>query len=172
MNMAQEFALAVHGDQMYSDEPFGVHLQNVVDVLKRFGIDRWPILDAAWLHDTLEDTETTYEQIRDAFGAQVADLVLAVTDEPGANRKERAVKTWMKIRSFGHDAVALKLADRIANTEYSMTHKSHHLKMYKQEFPAFSTALFEPGEHEDMWDYLRRITTGAAYRPIEHFKGR
>ncbi len=59
---------------------------------------------------------------------------------------------------------ATNLADRIANTEYSAAHKSPQFKMYCREFPAFSTALYQFGECDPMWDHLRKISNPGASR--------
>jgi (p)ppGpp synthase/HD superfamily hydrolase len=163
MMSAREFALQAHGTQKYGDEPYGVHLLAVAKVLIRFGVTRsGPLREAAWLHDVLEDTGVTEGGLAAKFGADVAAIVAAVTDEPGANRKERHIKTYVKIRRYGINAIVLKVADRIANTEYSIAHKSPQLKMYQREFAEFSTALFQSGECDSMWDHLRQITTGEA----------
>ncbi len=161
---AAEFAIQRHGSQKYGDEPYAVHLQNVYEVVECFRIADSVIHRAAWLQDVLEDTETEYSELLKAFGEDVAKLVVAVTNEPGANRKERAVRTYHKIRYFGIRAVTLKLADRIANTEYSAAHKSPQFKMYCREFPAFSTALYQSGECDSMWDHLRKISNPGASR--------
>lgn len=87
----------------------------------------------------------------------MAALVEMVTNEPGANRKERHLRTYPKIRK-SREAVIVKVADRIANTEYSIAQKTRHLVMYQKEFSEFSTALFASGECDKMWDHLRRIT--------------
>lgn len=152
------FAETAHGSQMYGALPYVVHLRAVAEVLARFGIDDDAIRTGAWLHDTLEDTDTDWDDLTRAFGSVVADLVESVTNEPGANRKERAVRTYPKIRRLGKSAVILKLADRIANTEHSIANRSPQLKMYRREFPEFSTALFQSGECDAMWDHLRRIS--------------
>jgi len=160
LSAARKFAIAAHGNQEYDGKPYRVHLDHVVEVLVRFGIRATPVLEAAWLHDVLEDTSVTADTLRERFGYGPARIVYAVTNEPGANRKERAIKTYPKIRWHGINAVVLKVADRIANTEYSIEHgPAKKLKMYREEFPAFSTALFASGECDSMWDYLRSIST-------------
>jgi guanosine-3',5'-bis(diphosphate) 3'-pyrophosphohydrolase len=158
----RKFAIAAHGNQEYDGKPYRVHLQHVVNVLIRFGVRSAVILEAAWLHDVLEDTSVTADTLRELFGYGLARTVYAVTNEPGANRNERAIKTYQKIRWYGVNAVVLKVADRIANTEYSIEHRDSQgqkMKMYREEFPAFSTALFVSGECDSMWDYLRSIST-------------
>lgn len=158
MDRAKLFAIQAHGDQKYGDQPYGVHLQEVVAVLVRFGVRSHVVLCAAWLHDVLEDTKTTAEAVLGEFGAPIAELVEAVTNEAGANRKERNLRTYPKIRRYGINAVVLKLADRIANVENALATGTPHLKMYRREFAEFSTALFVSGECDAMWDHLRGLS--------------
>lgn len=158
------FAVLAHGDQRYGDLPYGVHLQAVIGVLKRFGINSQKIMDAAWLHDVLEDTDTSYSAIEARFGASVADLVFAVTNEAGRNRVERHARTYPKIRAFGPEAVILKLADRIANIEHSINNNSRHLGMYRKEANGFRDVLFVAGEVDAMWDHLHRLLDNSEAR--------
>ena len=56
---AREFAIKAHGDQMYGDEPYIVHLDEVAGILHEFGIMETIFTNAyivAYLHDTIEDT--------------------------------------------------------------------------------------------------------------------
>jgi len=85
----------------------------------------------------------------------VANLVRAVTDEPGNNRKQRKIATYPKIRAYGIEAVALKLADRIANVEHCIeVGNTSLLQMYYKEHLDFSKALREAGELTDLWSKL------------------
>ena len=156
---ARKFAIEAHGNQWYGVLPYEEHLRSVERTLLRFGVTDETVLAAGWLHDVMEDTCITYGALVTRFGMGVASLVDAVTEEPGANRKERAIKTYTRIRRYGAPAVILKVADRIANTEASIQSRDRHLKMYREEFPAFSTALFASGECDAMWEYLRSIST-------------
>lgn len=159
-NQARELAITSHKNQKYGDKPYEYHLQAVVDVLIRFGAkldDKTtaPILIAAWLHDSLEDTALTYEQIEVQFGQEVAELVWRVTDESGASRKERKSATYCKTQQ-NPSAVILKLADRIANVEASLANDSK-FSMYKNEYTEFKQALQSPSANSlaiQMWDYL------------------
>jgi (p)ppGpp synthase/HD superfamily hydrolase len=84
------------------------------------------------------------------FGEEVARLVHAVTNEPGPNRKQRGMATYPKIRDAGDCAVALKLADRIANVEMG----GKLVAMYAKEYEDFRRALYTPGQNEPMWAHL------------------
>ena len=98
-NQAREFAIAKHANQKYGEHPYSHHLAQVSQVISEFGylVDE-AIAAAGWLHDTLEDTETEYEVLVSEFGKETADIVLAVTNEPGGNRVDRFRKTAIKIQ--------------------------------------------------------------------------
>ena len=164
---ATHYAIKQHGNQKYGRKPYHVHLFDVVSVLRRFY--DWselpqPMVDAAWMHDVIEDTDKTYEEISFLFGAKTADLVFAVTNESGDNRKERHKKTYIKIRETDQ-AIILKLADRIANIEQSISfnrvgRRPHNLFfMYLKEWDDFQFELRGRCSGESliataMWNHL------------------
>lgn len=154
LQAAQALAVTAHEGQMYGDQPYTKHLSDVVEVLQRFKVEDTDILVAGWLHDSVEDTETTLEQIELMFGRRVRDLVHRVTNEEGKNRKERHEKTYPKIQA-SDDAITLKLADRIANTEASINQDDEKkMKMYAKEYDGFRTKLYKKGTHDSMWRHL------------------
>jgi guanosine-3',5'-bis(diphosphate) 3'-pyrophosphohydrolase len=153
---ARNFALMAHRNQRYSDQPYSVHLEHVVAVLHRYDINNPEIIAAAWLHDVIEDTEVSPRAMQQ-FGSYVAHLVWCVTNQPGANRRERNAGTYPKIRSNRH-AILVKLADRIANAECS--HKGGgKLDMYRKEYAGFRDALYftDHVEAADMWARLDEL---------------
>ncbi|MEG5236934.1 HD domain-containing protein [Microcoleus sp. AT9b-C3] len=153
---AKEFAIAKHGNQKYGEHPYSYHLAQVSQVLSEFGYGGDEAIAAAGLlHDTLEDTPTTYEMLVSEFGKETADIVWAVTSEPGENRVERFRKTALKIQS-NKKALIVKLADRIANTEASFQSNLKLYKMYLKEFPLFKQLLYNPQDVEllPLWNRL------------------
>jgi len=142
--LAEMFARGAHAGQKHGDRPYFTHLRAVVNVLKNNGYDGRSLHCGGWLHDTIEDTPVTYQDIRRLFGEGVAELVWAVTDELGRNRKERKEKTWSKIAA-SHSATILKLADTKANIDAAIVSRGKILQMYLDEWPeiraAFSDAL-------------------------------
>jgi (p)ppGpp synthase/HD superfamily hydrolase len=80
---AAAFARAKHGDTLDDDGKlfFEAHLAKVADLLRVVTPDDHNLIAAGYLHDTLEDTDTTYEELVEEFGRDVADLVLEVTQE-------------------------------------------------------------------------------------------
>lgn len=162
------FAARYHVSQRYGASPYTEHLEDVARTVVEFGFspsDTDPerrtlaqdLCIAALLHDTLEDTNAGYEDIRDRFGQTVADIVLAVTNEAGKNRKEKFAKTYPKIRA-NSKAVVVKLADRISNGRACGKEKKLGIfRMYQEEWPDFEAALRRPGELESMWECLERL---------------
>jgi len=161
---ARYYAEVAHTGQLYNTElPYVVHLENVVAILKRFGVVDEDMTCAGWLHDAIEDTRVSYHDIKDRFGVDVAELVYAVTNELGRSRRERNSKTYSKIRGIQGPTV-LKLADRIANVEYGAA-TGGKVAMYASEFEGFVTGLYVPMQlssvygvaSERMWEHLARL---------------
>lgn len=158
---ATYLAISLHGMQTYDKHPYIYHLEQVVDVLKEFGFTDDKFLISGLLHDVLEDTGISYNDIKNQFGEEIAEIVYAVTDELGRNRKERKAKTYPKIMA-NTNAIIVKLADRIVNVRYSMKHKPEMGKMYSREFGEFKNALYSSTHTEanGMWDELESIISG------------
>lgn len=140
---AEFFARGAHAGQHHGERPFWTHPRAVADNLRGFfhqfeledELELLPdaMVAAAWLHDTIEDTPTTYQDIKHLFGHLVAETVWAVTDEMGRTRHERKEKTYPKIFA-SPSSTLLKLADLKANIEASVKHKSKQLQMYQKEW--------------------------------------
>lgn len=163
LTKARYFAELCHAGQSYNDEvPYTVHLDAAVTVLKRFGIHDPVMLCAGFLHDVIEDTGRSYGEIKKRFGEAVAELVYAVTNELGRNRRERAYKTYPKLRA-SCEARILKLADRIANVEYGAANEGGKNDMYRDEFDDFYKAVYPhdavvvDSVERRMWEHLARL---------------
>jgi guanosine-3',5'-bis(diphosphate) 3'-pyrophosphohydrolase len=159
---AQQFALSKHTNQKYGEYPYSYHLSYVVNILKEYGYGEDNIIIcSAWLHDTIEDTDTTYEMLVSEFNQEIADTVYAVTNEPGKNRMEKFSKTAPKIIA-NKKALILKLADRITNTEFNLENDSRIYQVYCREFPQFKQLLYR-GQDIDilpMWNRLISLSDG------------
>lgn len=155
---AIRFAKTHHGTQRYGDHPYHVHLGHVEDVLREAGYsDDDELLVGAWLHDVLEDTSATYNDIKKTFGESIAELVYAVTDELGRNRKERKTRTYPKIKR-NKKATILKIADRIANIRFARdTENLRMKKMYLKEYVDFYDGIYIPAVADKMWDFLNVV---------------
>ena len=80
---ARMVAVKLHASQSYDEiYPYEKHLDDAVEVLKRFGFSGKYII-AGYLHDSIEDGAISYNKIKRHFGLDVAEMVYCVTDELG-----------------------------------------------------------------------------------------
>lgn len=142
---AREFAIRAHGDQLYGDRPYVEHLEAVVSVLTDFGYGG-DYLCAGWLHDVVEDTVTTLDDIERNFGSKVAQLVDAVSG--GGDRGGHITSIYRKIAVHPVAAI-VKLADRIANIE-ACESGDKHARRYAREHESFA-AVIRPHVLQAMW---------------------
>jgi guanosine-3',5'-bis(diphosphate) 3'-pyrophosphohydrolase len=116
---AAKFAAHKHKDQRRKDvkaTPYINHPISLAEVLHTDGDVRDPIvIAAALLHDTIEDTETTYDELRGTFGATVADVVIEVTDVKFLAKESRKRLQVAKAGRASERARQVKLADKICN---------------------------------------------------------
>lgn len=90
------------------------HCCKVANIIRELPIskDDDNLICAAYLHDTLEDTNTTYEELVKEFNKDIADLVLEVTHE---GKKDSKGYYFPRLKS--KRAIMLKLADRLSNLD-------------------------------------------------------
>ena len=106
---ARQFAIKKHAGQLDDSgkDYFNAHCWQVVDILENITKNE-DILCAGFLHDTLEDTETTLEELKREFGDNIANLVHEVTKEDGENGS-----CFPRLKS--KEAILIKFADRLSN---------------------------------------------------------
>ena len=157
--IAKEFAIKAHQGQTYGTRKYSFHLEAVVSIAKEFKLDE-NIISACWLHDTMEDCNVSFQDLKNIFGEKIAEIVYCVTDELGRNRKERKAKTYPKIKS-NNDALCVKLCDRIANMQQSFIDNNDNLlSMYVKEHREFKKLLFSDNSSETLlllWKRLEEI---------------
>ena len=116
---ALAFAAHKHRDQRRKDaeaSPYINHPIALADVLvNEGGICDPEILSAALLHDTVEDTDTTPQELLDAFGPRIARIVAEVTDDKNLAKAERKRLQVEHAAGISAEAKLVKLADKICN---------------------------------------------------------
>lgn len=116
---AAQFAAHKHRDQRRKDveaTPYINHPLELAYILSTEGGVTDPlVLAAALLHDTIEDTETTYEELRGAFGVRVADIVIEVTDTKFLGKEARKRLQISKAGRSTAGAKQVKIADKLCN---------------------------------------------------------
>jgi GTP diphosphokinase / guanosine-3',5'-bis(diphosphate) 3'-diphosphatase len=97
-------------------EPYINHPIEVANILANTGkITDFNILTAAVLHDTVEDTETTAEELTELFGEKVCSIVMEVTDDKTLTKLERKLLQIEHSPHLSPEAKQVKLADKISN---------------------------------------------------------
>ncbi len=98
------------------NEPYINHLAEVANLLATAtdGADA-DLVAAGWLHDTIEDTETSREELAQKFGIRVAALVVEVTDDMTLPKSERRRNQIVDAPKKSPGAKLIKIADKISN---------------------------------------------------------
>lgn len=149
-------------NQFYDgDKPYGYHLDRVAGAVYEYGHlvlldekDLLPLFMGAWFHDSIEDARVSYNDVKklalelgmnEEQSLIAVEIVYALTNEKGRNRKERAGKRYYEgIRATPY-APFVKMCDRVANIRYSCG--SYNMgnrrmaKTYEDEMPYFERAI-------------------------------
>lgn len=116
---AMSFAADKHRNQRRKDadaSPYINHPIALADVLaNEAGIEDERVLVAAILHDTIEDTEATEQELVRNFGQEVADIVLEVTDDKSLPKAERKRLQIEHAPTLSRRAKLVKISDKITN---------------------------------------------------------
>ncbi len=116
---AADFAARRHSGQQRKgrgNEPYVNHLAEVANLLSIATEETDAELVAAgWLHDTIEDTATTNEELAQKFGKRVAALAVEVTDDMTLPKQERRQKQIVDAPRKSPGAKLIKIADKISN---------------------------------------------------------
>lgn len=137
---AQVYAQAAHAAvgqrRKYTGEPYIVHPAEVATIVAGVLGSTPNMVAAAWLHDVVEDTSCTFNDIHMAFGIDIATLVGWLTD---VSKPEDGPRWLRKKMDREHTAAApaeaqtVKLADLIANTRSIVAHDPKFAKVYLEE---------------------------------------
>ena len=173
LDRAIVFAVRAHAgtERRGKGFPYIVHPMEAVEIVATMTSDQ-ELLAAAALHDTVEDTDTTVEQIREAFGDRVASLVASESDvvvegiseaDSWHARKQAAID---RLARASHDAKIVALGDKLSN-----------MRAIARDYAQQGDALWnlfhakDPKEHE--WHYrgladsLRELQETFAYQEFE-----
>jgi hypothetical protein len=163
---ARDFAIAVHGKidhrRKYTNEPYDVHLKDVARMVGEVSDDP-EVLAAAWLHDTLEDTPATYDDIEAEFGSRVATLVGELTDVSKPTDGNREVRKSIDREHLGRasaDAKTVKLADIIDNCRDIVKHDPRFGRVFVAEAAALLEVL--DGGHPRLLTRARKLVLKSA----------
>jgi len=137
------FAAAKHKNQFRkgSDQcPYINHPLYVTSILVKVGVLDLNLLIAALLHDTVEDTKTSPEEIENEFNTEIKNLVLEVTDDKSLSKEKRKLLQVENTPHKSDGAKLLKIADKISNLEDIASHPPvFWTKLRKMEYIKWAT---------------------------------
>lgn len=178
VDKAQKFAYEKHRNQKRKDgiTPFSDHLLGVVNRLKNLGISDPSIICAAWLQDTIENTDTTFDEINEIFGNKISVLVLSLTKDVNLPKKERELQYIQQLKDSTLDAKIIKFCDisanlkNISNAPLSKTQKNkqvkrsfHYLRVIKKEV---SESKSEYPKVKELIEGMNSVGSKFRQRPI------
>jgi len=153
---ALAFSAEKHTKQRRKDidkTPYINHPISLANILaQRWVIDE-NVLCAAILHDTIEDTETTVDELQEHFGEKITSIVLEVTDDKSLEKSVRKQKQVEHAASISHEAKLVKLADKIANiTDIINTPPEDWSRDRKKEYFEWAKAVVDNlrGAHQGL----------------------
>ena len=156
---ARLYARAAHAAvgqrRKYTDEPYVNHvlevsntvLDDVIEAGKIDLIESLALISSALLHDVVEDTAVTINDIRETFGNTVAKLVSELTavytskDFPSMSRRERKAAEAERLAEVSNNAKTIKLADILSNTKDIVEHDPMFATVYLAEKAALLPLL-------------------------------
>lgn len=139
IDLAKEFATHAHDSigqiRKYTQEPYIVHPAAVAEIVSEVTDDE-TIISAAWLHDVVEDTPYSIEDIKNIFGSCVAQIVFELTGTSKNNNITRETRKAMDREHLKEASLAakmIKLADIIDNTKSIEVENPEFAKIYMME---------------------------------------
>lgn len=168
VDKARRYASKAHASidqrRKYTNDPYIVHPQAVADIVSSVPHTE-EMLAAAWLHDTVEDTSTTLDDINSHFGPQVAELVGMLTNVSLACEGDRIEKKNLDRQHCAKASPAaktIKLADLIDNLRSLVTHDPDFAKTYLIE-KRLMLAVLKEGD-ATLWRQVEHIINDSLQR--------
>lgn len=164
---AVHFAADQHRDHRRKGKigaPYINHPIQVAQQLAQAGFhDDVDLLVAALLHDVIEDTETTPEDLASHFGAEVTSIVMEVTDDKELAEQERKLVVISTMAAKSRQAQLLKLSDLIANTRDVIDHPPNWNRERKHRYFDWAENVVEQlkGVHPPLEDEFQQILVRA-----------
>lgn len=183
VDKARRYASKAHASidqrRKYTNDPYIVHPQAVANIVSSVPHTE-EMLAAAWLHDTVEDTPTTINDIVQHFGNDVAELVAMLTNVSDDAQESRIQKKNLDRQHSARanaSAKTIKLADLIDNLRSLVTHDPDFAKTYLVEkrlllavLKEGDATLWRQAEHI-IKESLQRLSRPPHNVPFSWFKG-
>ncbi|MBB4859608.1 (p)ppGpp synthase/HD superfamily hydrolase [Novosphingobium chloroacetimidivorans] len=172
MQRALAFATEAHGSinhvRKYTGEPYINHPIEVMEIVRTAAHHTDEMLAAALLHDTVEDTPVTQEDIEHEFGPAVGKLVLELTDQcHKGNRATRKAAEAARLGTISPEGQTVKLADLISNSRSIVAHDRGFAFVYLREKVRILDAMRDgdPGLYAEARRLVADAQTSIGFRP-------
>jgi guanosine-3',5'-bis(diphosphate) 3'-pyrophosphohydrolase len=161
---AVSFAARAHQHQVRKDQrtPYASHPFRVCLILRQvFGIDDPRILTAAILHDTLEDTQTDFDDLEEKFGREVAAWASALSKDKRQPEKDREEAYVAQLMAAPWQVKVCKLADLFDNMMDAQQLGSTQTKKAFQKFGRYLEAMGDhpPSEIRSAYEVVKQLLT-------------
>ncbi len=142
-----------------SKEAYLEHVLEVAELTAEASDNNERLIIAAILHDVIEDTETTYDEIAERFGSNVADIVRELTDDPTLSKRRQKEAQLTSMPGKSHGARLIKMADKLSNTRRLHTHPPKWRPESVARYAKGNNSVIEAGRGtspylEGLWDAM------------------
>ena len=181
---ARCYATAAHAAvgqrRKYTNEPYIVHPMAVADMVRAAG-GTTDMVAAAYLHDVIEDTQVTFEDLKEAFGESIAAKVGALTNKAkpeDGNRIQRfVINCRALIKHLDEETMVIKVCDLIHNTSSIIEHDHGFASIYLAEkefmmdeiFGLMEGGLVENARAKLAWGY-EQLSSSYKARHLKHLR--
>ncbi len=167
---ALKFAAKKHADKNQlipgTNLPYAVHISNVAMEILVAGTktDKFDLefaIQVALLHDVLEDTDATFDEINDEFGIEVAEAVLALTKNSKLSKEAKMLDSLNRIKKLSTEVWSVKLADRITNMQIPPGNWSLEKKIeYQEQAVLIYNSLKEGNKYlgDRLWEKIKEYS--------------
>lgn len=153
---AVSFLVTQYNKSGHNPKPVILHSIRVASLLIEMGYSKNIIIGAV-LHDILEDTATTHQEVLDAFGEDILDLIQAVSyDDTITDPTEQYKDMYDRIMRYGKDAIVLKAADIALNSLYIPLVTDPDKRKHLVEKGSYFLDLTKEFSNEPSWLLLKQ----------------
>lgn len=162
---AKNFALERHKNQKRPDgiTTFYQHLEGVVFRLKNLGVTNMETLSSAWLHDILEKSDTTFDEINEMFGNSISVTVLSLTKDSHLPKKEIEHQFVKQLKEASIEAKLIKLCDISANVKdisSASISKTQKNKQIRKLFHYLRTIKNDLSKQKELYPKIQELIDG------------
>jgi (p)ppGpp synthase/HD superfamily hydrolase len=152
---AISYLVTNYNESGHNPKPVILHSLRIANMLMEMGYDKKIIIGAV-LHDIIEDTNVTDEQLKEYFGKEVLDLVKAVSyDDSISDPVEQYKDMYDRVLAYGKDAVVLKCIDIAVNSLYIDLVPDSNKRRQLVEKGTYFLDLMEAFSAEPAWQLLK-----------------